>query len=205
MFPLPAFSLRFTNSHSRRVQQRYSRGLSATLLANRCISALNKLNVSYSSLQSSPSPITTRTRQRILDNIYNLSSRFVSRQANIPSRDHGVFFNSPFEYSGGSFTPIVPLQADKVSLPSVAGTVSLVDLLPPDLSSVYNDPQQLLLSSPRLGRRPRVRMDVAPSEYIKLILRMMWSMPTPRRGRLMSRRRRSQRHQSVSPTRRMTS
>ena len=173
VFPLPAFSLRFTNSHSRRVQQRYSRGLSATLLANRCISALNKLNVSYSSLQSSPSPITTRTSQRILDNIYNLSSRFVSRQANIPSRDHGVFFNSPFEYSGGSFTPIVPLQADKVSLPSVAGTVSLVDLLPPDLSSVYNDPQQLLLSSPRLGRRPRVRMDVAPSEYIKLILRMM--------------------------------
>ena len=173
VFPLPAFSLPFTNSHSRRVQQRYARSLSVTLLANRCVSALNKLNVSYSSLQSSPSPITTRTSQRVLDNIYNLSSRFVSRQTNSVSSDHGVSFNSPFEYSGGTFSPVVPLQADKVSLPSAAGTVPLLDLLPPDLSAVYNDPHQLLLSSPRPGRQPRARMDVAPSEYVKLIKRMM--------------------------------
>src|SRR5690242_4881948 len=89
VFPLPAFALRFTSSHSRRVQQRYSRGLSATLLANRCISALNRLNVSFSSLPPSPSPITSRTSQRFLDNIYNLSNRFVSRQAASAPSDQG--------------------------------------------------------------------------------------------------------------------
>ena len=173
VFPLPAFPLRFTTSHSRRVQQRYSRGLSATLLANRCISALNRLNVSFSSLPSIPSLITTRTSQRFLDNIFNLSCRFVSRQATSASSDQSVLFNSPFEYSGGSFTPVVPLQADKVSLPSAAGTVPLLELLPPALSAMYNNPQQLLLSSPRPGRAPSARMDVAPSEYVKLIRRMI--------------------------------
>lgn len=174
VFPLPAFTLpRFTHSHSRRVQQRHARGLSATLLANRCISALNRLNVSFSSLPSSPSLTISRTRQRFLDNIYNLSFKLVSRQAPPALCDHDSLLDSSFVYSSGVFTPTVPLQADLVSLPSAAGTACLLDLLPPHLASVYNDPGQLLLSSSRPGRAPPLRMDVDSAEYIKLLRRMI--------------------------------
>ena len=85
IFPLPAFSLPFTNSRSRRVQQRYARTRTATIVANNCISALNSLHVSFAH-SSSSSPflshnLYSRTRQRLLDNIYNLSNDlFVAKQ-----------------------------------------------------------------------------------------------------------------------------
>ena len=173
MFPLPALSLPFpTDSHSRRVQQRRTRAVSATLLANRCISALNRLNVSFSSLPSPPDLYPSRSSQRLLDRIYNLSYSLVSRQAPAES-DQDLSPDNDFVYVNGSFTPTVPLRADLVSLPSQAATVSLLDLLPPHLVSLYSSPQQLLLPSPRPGRTPPLRIDVAPGEYIKLIRRMM--------------------------------
>ena len=173
VFPLPAFSIRSTHSHSRRVQQRHARGLSATLLANRCISALNRLNVSFSSLPSSPSLLPSRTRHRLLDRIFDLSSRLLSRQAQGAPSDHDLSMDNEFMYVSGNFTPTVPLRADLVSLPSAAATVSLLDILPPHLASLYSNPQQLLLSSPRSGRTPPLRMGVDASEYTQLIRRML--------------------------------
>lgn len=178
VFPLPTFSLPFTNSRSRRVQQRCARARTVTLIANNCVSALNKLSTSFSSFSSfnfCDNLTITGTRQRFLDNVYNLSASFASRQASAALSDQTVSVDSLFEYSCGSFTPVVPLQADKVSLPSAAGTASLLDLLPPQLAAVYGNPDQLLLSSPRPGRLPRARMDVEPSEYVKLVRRMLIS------------------------------
>jgi hypothetical protein len=155
------------------VQQRHARTRSATLLANRCISALNKLSVSFSSSPSFSDLIQSRTSHRLLDRIYNLSSFLVSRQAQAAPRDQAVSVDTDFVYVNSSFTPTVPLRADLVSLPSAAATVSLLDILPPHLVPLYSSPQQLLLSSPRPGRTPPLRMDVDPHEYIKLIQRMM--------------------------------
>ena len=132
IFPLPTFSLPFTSSRSRRVQQRYARTRTATVVANRCILSLNRLSVSFSHSSSSyPSEtnLFSRTRQRLLDNIYNLSNDFVRRQALAAPSDDGVCSPSLFEYDCGSFTPVVPLDADQISLPSAAGTASLLDLI----------------------------------------------------------------------------
>lgn len=178
IFPLPAFSLPFTNSRSRRVQQRYARTRTATIVANNCVSALNRLHVSFAHSSSPSSPFLSdnlsRTRQRLLDNIFNLSNDFVRRQAAAASSDDGVYPPSLFHYHQGSFTPIVPLEADLISLPSEAGTTSLLDLLPPHLSAIYSDPQQLLLSTPRPGRQPTpASMGINPLQYVKLIKRML--------------------------------
>jgi hypothetical protein len=81
--------------------------------------------------------------------------------------------DNDFVYVSGNFTPTVPLRADLVSLPSAAATVSLLDILPPHLASLYSNPQQLLLSSPRSGRTPPLRMGVDASEYTHLIRRML--------------------------------
>lgn len=176
IFPLPTLSLPFTNSRSRRVQQRYARTRTATLVANQCIHSLNVLSSSFSSspFYDLPPNLYSRTRIRLLDNIYNLSYDFVRRRALAAPSDEGVFeLPSQFEYNGGSFTPVVPLQADLISLPSAAGTASLQDLLPPHISAIYNNPQQLLLPTPRAGPIPRVCMNVNPGEYVKLIRRML--------------------------------
>lgn len=182
IFPLPTLPLPFTNSRSRRVQQRYARTRTATIVANRCVSALNSLHVSFAHSSSAFSSssfasdnLYSGTRQRLLDNIFNLSNDFVRRQAaSAPSDDDGVYPPSQFHYHQGSFTPIVPLEADLISLPSDAGTASLLDLLPPHLSAIYNDPQQLLLPTPRPGRQPTpASMGINPLQYIKLIKRML--------------------------------
>jgi len=51
----------------------------------------------------------------------------------------------------------VPLVASQVSLPSVAGTARLLDLLPPHLASLYSSPDLLLRPVPaRVKARPGV-------------------------------------------------
>lgn len=66
----------------------------------------------------------------------------------------------------------VPLVASKVSLPSVAGTARLSDLLPPHLTGLYSDPALLLRPVPaRCKARPGVLCD-SRAEYVQLIRRM---------------------------------
>ena len=66
----------------------------------------------------------------------------------------------------------VPLVASQVSLPSVAGTARLLDLLPPHLASLYSSPDLLLRPVPaRVKARPGVLCD-SRSEYLQLIHRL---------------------------------
>jgi hypothetical protein len=76
-----------------------------------------------------------------------------------------------------SHPSLIPLVADKVSLPSLAGTVDLLSMLPPDIRQRYESPSQIVLSNPPVlpvvsSRKPSgVRM-ASQTEYIKLIKRM---------------------------------
>ncbi len=68
----------------------------------------------------------------------------------------------------------VPLIADRVALPSVAGAVRLLDVLPPQVAAVYNDPAKCLRPvAERPQHRVRARVFAQHDEYIKLIHRMI--------------------------------
>lgn len=173
VFPLPAIALpRPTASHSPRVRQRYNRNLSCMLLANRCVSALNRLHFSFSSTPPLFSKFISRTTSRLVDNVIDLCRRVcVSRQANLSLSDLDSCENH-FPYANLA-SERIPLQADKVSLPSAAGTVPLLSLLPDSLALVYADPQCLLRPSAPPGRRPRPAFGASTQEYLKLLRRMM--------------------------------
>ena len=79
---------------------------------------------------------------------------------------------------GLSFAPAaVPLVADRVALPSVAGAVDLMEFLPPAVKSFYSDPKLCLRSHPNdVGSQPRLPPPRAHAasheEYVRLLHRM---------------------------------
>lgn len=107
--------------------------------------------------------------------------RFVSRQDPSLSDDpSSPMLSSPWDPLQlspdiGYSDPIhsaVPLVASQVSLPSVAGTARLLDLLPPYLVDLYSSPTLLMRPVPaRCKARPGVLCD-SRSEYIQLIRRL---------------------------------
>lgn len=78
--------------------------------------------------------------------------------------DHG--------YHDATIAPPRNIIAAKVSLPAVAGTANLLDVLPPHLRDVYSNP--LLLRQPPCTKLVSKRAFMCqPTEYVALIKRMM--------------------------------
>jgi hypothetical protein len=173
VFPLPAIPFpRITRSCSRRLRQRYARAMAATSLANNCLTALNGLSSSFSSSILPLSNVTySRTKTRLSSFIYQCSTRFLRRQA--PSSDEplhcGPQPNGPYCQT----CTAIPLVADQVSLPDVAGTVPLLSLLPVELVQLYSSPAQLILNDLARKPAPRAVLCASQTEYVAVIKRMM--------------------------------
>jgi hypothetical protein len=73
-------------------------------------------------------------------------------------------------------TNVVPIVADRISLPVQAGSVPLLDVLPPDVSRVYSNPSvDSSLFRPQ-SERPAVpppRLSGHQTEWVKLVRRMV--------------------------------
>lgn len=187
-FPLPVIESPLPSmSHSRRVVRRHHFVADTTNLANRTISALNTLNVSFSS-SFSPSSVsnsfsfaTCQARQpilssqkRMLAHVYRCSARFLrchdtpSMSVDTSMSDH---YDSSFSYSSLQAS-VLPIQADRVSLPSSAGSADLFGLLPPDLRAMYSSPDRLLRPANEVKRTRRAVVCAPSHEYVSLIRRM---------------------------------
>ena len=75
---------------------------------------------------------------------------------------------------GAAAQEVVPLKAELVDLPDKAGTVDLVDYLPPHLKSLLENEEAFALKEVRTKRPNLRKMNAAEQEeYEKLILRMV--------------------------------
>jgi hypothetical protein len=140
-------------------------------------------------------------QSRFLAHIYQCASRFARRHADSANGNSGSheFFSkfsdpnlgsaesdsilfsrvSSYEsdsintYATNSHTPIIPIVADRVSLPSTAGSAALLDLLPPDLAAQYASFNPTLFWDPANPRpAPRPAFSADHQEYVKLVNRM---------------------------------
>jgi hypothetical protein len=144
-----------------------------------------------------PSPFVyeSSSQSRMVANIFQSATRFydVSRRAVCPSGQASVcddsgdnFYLSSYFGSGNVHSSLdtifnnylsvpsaaVPLVADRVSLPTSAGSVDLLDLLPPDMAKLYSGPDQLLVSEPPTRKPPRAVLCASADEYLKLVRKL---------------------------------
>lgn len=91
--------------------------------------------------------------------------------------------NTQASYSNGTAaSAAVPLIADRVALPSSAGRVDLLSVLPHHVAEIYKSPAQLMRTSPPPSdgaekeeekKLPRARVHATHIEWIKLIRRLI--------------------------------
>ena len=183
-----------STSTSRRVQQRQRFPSRLTVdLANQTLTALNQVSSIldsddiHSANARQPHQLQPSTIHRCHSRVYHACARFrrhSSGDGSSPIDDSSIYNHLDLINSNGgpsgltmSSAPSRRIIADVVSLPSVAGTAELLNVLPPHLSSVYSDPTRLLQPpSTRSPTRPLVRRAAFMcdrNEYIKLIRRMM--------------------------------
>jgi hypothetical protein len=67
----------------------------------------------------------------------------------------------------------LPLIADRVALPKVAGEVDLLAALPPDIAAIYSDPAQCLRPPDAKTKVSAARVFASRVEYLKLLRRMV--------------------------------
>jgi hypothetical protein len=148
---------------------------------------------SRTSLPSSP---PSQSQSRAVGHIYRCSARYVhacrqsgdvefdqlsSDHSVIDSMSDGVFdstfsryiTNDGFTYSSSQFPEIVPLQADRVSLPSSVGSVELSTILPPALRVTYSSPNDLIQSDVPSPFKRSGMVAGSHTEYVLLIKRML--------------------------------
>ena len=179
------------HSSSRRVQQRRQFPSSITSqLTNQTITALNQLSNSCNinpkpslSLLSSPDTIPPASQRHQLQpptihrchqHIYDSCAYFRRHSSGDRSSaidDSSILNDLSFGYS--SPVPVKTLVADKVSLPAVAGTAKLLEVLPPHLAALYSKPKQLLVPPVTSLHTKRPVMLATPVQYCILIRRMM--------------------------------
>ena len=183
-----------STSTSRRVQQRQQFPSRLTVdLANQTLTALNQVSSIldsddiHSANARQPHQLQLSTIHRCHSRVYDACARFRRHSSGDGSSaidDSSIYNDLDLINSNGgpsgltmSSAPSRRIIADVVSLPSVAGTAELLNVLPPHLSSVYSDPTRLLQPpSTRSPTRPLVRRAAFMcdrNEYIKLIRRMM--------------------------------
>lgn len=192
IFPLPVIELPPSSmSHSRRVIRRQHFVADATNLANRTINALNTLNVSFSSSLIPPSSINSfsfsscQARQiisssqtRMLAHVYRCATRYLRCHGSssmsvdsFPLSLSKYSYDSSFSYSSMQAS-VLPIQADRVSLPSSVGSADLLSLLPPELRTMYSSPAHMLRPAHEVKRTRRGVLCASPTEYTSLIKRM---------------------------------
>jgi len=189
-----------SSSQSRRVKQRAHRALHVTNTCNNISSSLNQLHSSFSTSLDSISSFAFKpaVASRITTHIRNSATRFCSATrpssaslvaadvcegehwlpVSVPTTDNDFVSQQQQSSSSSSLdyaalSAPVSLSASKVSLPSVAGTASLLDLLPPDLAHSYADPRTMLKRPcEQLSTAARVPV-IDQDEYERLIVRML--------------------------------
>ena len=195
-----------TSSCSRRVVQRYNHAHTITSLANNSIHALNHLYTSYSnlslysnhrnfcsysSLLSSFYPnscqtrhiFTSQSQSRLLSHVRRCATRYhcnrrqpSSTASSVMSDEHNInILNNSFSYSSLRSSAI-PIIASKVSLPSSAGSATLLDLLPPDLVATYTDPSKLIRPTEQVQHKSTKVLKYASSEQHQLLVQRLHSL-----------------------------
>jgi hypothetical protein len=139
-------------------------------------------NPSASDLQAGP-PSTQQARYAA--HIYSCAHRFHRRlqSSDSPSDDSlsSIVMDQVSShlisagYTNSTASNAVPLVADRVALPSVAGAVNILDVLPAAVAAIYADPAKCLRPPGDELPMPRPRVYATPDEYIKLIHRMLAS------------------------------
>ncbi len=77
----------------------------------------------------------------------------------------------PAGYTPADATPALHLRAARISLPAVAGTADIVDVLPPALAAAYSSPNAVLRPYAEVQPASRVFM-CSRGEYVTLLARM---------------------------------
>ena len=180
-FPLPSVAapMLFT-TRSARSRARFNFSSSITTIANDAISALNSLAFSYRPPRTpSPQPPPSTLQQRLVARIYSNASRFVRRRtaSSVVTSDDSVAalhlqHHSDAAASYSSSVAAVPLVANRVALPSSAGAVDMLDVLPPSIAAVYRQPATCLATTSQRPSRVVPRVFAAAGEYGKLVRRM---------------------------------
>ena len=188
-FPLPMVELPpRVSSKNRRCRQRGDRALSATRLANSCVQSLNALAGHSRPPVVKPLSSLTGHHKSTWDHLLKSSKRYVDCLGNqLPMSDdessyvfqtpehscqHQSVSASPSTYSHSSSNAI-PLIADNVALPNSPPKAHLLDILPPHLAKLYSSPDGVVTDTCLPRRYPTIPFSTPPSEYIKLVLRLM--------------------------------
>jgi hypothetical protein len=120
----------------------------------------------------------------MLAHLYGCASRFVRRRDALVSECDDPLFDSTFlsqhlrqndldAYISRAKASVVPILADRISLPSVPGAVDIINLLPPKLAETYSNPNEKLFRLPGdRPKAPKTRLCGEQSEWVKLVRRM---------------------------------
>ena len=155
-------------------------------MANHTRSALNDLSFSFvkdsSTIPKLASSHITASQTRVLAHVYTSASRYLCRRTSGNDLQSTLHYNIPLDpqdtqpTAGYSKTiSAVPLFADRISLPSEAGRVDMLQHLPPQWASHYSDEAKCLrplhefeqfAGQPKLSK-PKF-MGIR-SEYLKLL------------------------------------
>ena len=173
IFPLPLLPRRSSSSaspsRSRRVTKRASSSMLHIIVFNHLVSALNSLYASFfspssypgarsigtSSLTPSSSTVGTALVRRVTTLLHSSVSTFLHRRGALPISGGAAtlddFLPVPVFDSYLSSPPVVPLSADRISLPSSPHPVPLLSLLPSHIAVQYSSPSLLLSDPPPLS------------------------------------------------------
>lgn len=132
---------------------------------------------------SSTSSTPSSAQSRVVAHVHSCAHRFVSRRASSDAECDDPFFDLNFlsqnlqqsdleAYASHSPQLVVPIIADRISLPSSAGSVDLLSLLPPSYSAQYSDSNSLLLPPQERSKPPRTSLMATPEEWVKLVRRL---------------------------------
>ena len=184
--PLPV------GSTSRRCRQRFSKALATTKLANDAISALNGLHRGAPMIGknvlgretgnlSKSNPLSGKTTERAVAQVFTSAQRFQRRLAATGLKS-GVYsdtdpvqheeFIAPRHYS--TVTEALPIEAERMSLPSEGKGIQLLDFLPNDLAARYAGPTPDLFRAKEEIKMPAACVRVrSHSDYVGLLRRLM--------------------------------
>jgi hypothetical protein len=185
-YPLPFLEVPApSKSSSRRLRARRNQNYHAVSLANHAIGTLNQLYSQSPPQQPQQAIVQSQLQTRLVSNILSASQRYVSRlptpkpgKSGDPLQAYEPDFSdllkhlaSPplFDYSIRQ--QAVPIIADKMSLPERAGTVSLLDALPPDTASLYANIENII-RQPEQQDFGKARVFGSHEEYVKALRRM---------------------------------
>ena len=194
IFPLPGLPIDLSASASRRIQQRVARAAKVNAFANNTIAALNSLAGSFELPDfrdqtflafpdaqdiSSPSAAQSRLQFAIRDSVKMFlagrspssgvaAALFQSEHESQLPLDDLMLDQHVFHYVQDAQSQ--PIQAAKVALPDRAGTINMLDFLPPHLRALYADPSNLFRAGPTATKR--ARRFASYEQWLLLVQRM---------------------------------